>query len=122
MSGEEERSNTFIILRVTWEDIEIELNESTSSHRIEYQNGKHAHTRYRHSNNNNQQRPHHHRSNNQGRQLYGRPVKKEIKSQLLCSRWTIHNVKYQKVDMHRQCFLAGRVIHTNREMCGRKCT
>lgn len=76
MSGEEESSNTdewqsFIILRVTWEDI-----ESTSSHRIVCQNGKHTPIRYRHSNNN-QQRPHHHRSNNQGRQLYGRPVKKK---------------------------------------------
>ena len=74
--GEEESSNTdewqsFIILRMTWEDI-----ESIISHRIVCQNGKHTPIRYRHSKNN-QQRPHHHRSNNQGRQLYGRPVKKK---------------------------------------------
>jgi len=71
MSGEAS-SNTdewqsFIILRVTWED--IELNESIKMGNTH----THTPTRYRYSNNN-QQRPH------QGRQLYGAPVKKEIKA------------------------------------------
>lgn len=66
MSGEAS-SNTdewqsFIILRVTWED--IELNESIKM------GNTHTHLLVI----DNQQRPH------QGRQLYGAPVKKEIKA------------------------------------------